>query len=124
MTDPVMLTVWGLLATFVLVFLHVPVGVAMGLAGVTGFGLMAGFDPAFAMIASETSNALSSLDLVTIPLFVLMGSFASLAGLSEDLYRWPRRPPSPAWRCLRCAATATATASPPVRWPPVARWAS
>jgi C4-dicarboxylate transporter DctM subunit len=83
MTDPVMLTVWGLLATFVLVFLHVPVGVAMGLAGVTGFGLMAGFDPAFAMIASETSNALSSLDLVTIPLFVLMGSFASLAGLSR-----------------------------------------
>lgn len=87
MTDPVMLTVWGLLATFVLVFLHVPVGVAMGLAGVVGFGLMSGFGPAFAMIASETSNALSSLDLVTIPLFVLMGSFASLAGLSEDLYR-------------------------------------
>lgn len=87
MSDPVMLTVYGLLATFVLIFLHVPVGVAMGVAGVVGFGLLAGFDPAFAMVASETSNALASMDLVTIPLFVLMGSFAGIAGLSEDLYR-------------------------------------
>lgn len=87
MTDPVMLTVWGLLATFALILLHVPVGVAMGLAGIVGFGLLQGFGLALAMIASETSNALSSTDLATIPLFVLMGAFASMGGLSEDLYR-------------------------------------
>lgn len=87
MGNPVVLTLLGLLATFVLIALHVPVGVAMGIAGVVGFGLFAGFDPALAMIASETSNNLSSLELATIPLFVLMGSFASVAGLSEDLYR-------------------------------------
>ena len=52
-----------------------------------GFGLLSGFGPALAMIASETSNNLASLDLATIPLFVLMGAFASMAGLSEDLYR-------------------------------------
>lgn len=87
MNDPVTLTVLGLLATFVMIALHVPVGVAMGIAGVVGFGLLSGFQPALAMIASETSNNLASLDLATIPLFVLMGSFASTAGLSEDLYR-------------------------------------
>ena len=87
MSGPVALTLWGLLGTFVLIALHVPVGVAMGIAGVVGFGVLAGFDPAFAMIASETSNNLASLDLATIPLFVLMGSFAGMAGLSEDLYR-------------------------------------
>lgn len=87
MSNPVVLTLLGLLATFVLIALHVPVGVAMGIAGVVGFGLFAGFDPALAMIASETSNNLASLELATIPLFVLMGSFASVAGLSEDLYR-------------------------------------
>lgn len=87
MSNPVVLTLLGLLATFVLIALHVPVGVAMGIAGVVGFGLFAGFDPALAMIASETSNNLSSLELATIPLFVLMGSFAGVAGLSEDLYR-------------------------------------
>jgi C4-dicarboxylate transporter, DctM subunit len=87
MTGPVALMVWGLLATFLLIALHVPVGVAMGIAGIVGFGILAGWGPAFAMIASETSNNLASLDLATIPLFVLMGSFASMAGLSEDLYR-------------------------------------
>lgn len=87
MDNPVTLMVLGLLATFALIFMHVPVGVAMGLAGVVGFGLMAGFEPALAMIASEAANALTSLDLMTIPLFVLMGSFAAVAGLSEDLYR-------------------------------------
>lgn len=87
MSGPVALTLWGLAGTFLLIALHVPVGVAMGIAGVVGFGLLAGFDPALAMIASETSNNLASLDLATIPLFVLMGSFASMAGLSEDLYR-------------------------------------
>lgn len=87
MSNPVVLSLLGLLATFVLIALHVPVGVAMGIAGVVGFGLFAGFDPALAMIASETSNNLSSLELATIPLFVLMGSFAGVAGLSEDLYR-------------------------------------
>ena len=54
MNDPVMLTLLGLAATFALILLHVPVGVAMGLAGVVGFGLLAGFEPAFAMIASDT----------------------------------------------------------------------
>ena len=87
MMDPVALTAWGLLGTFALIALHVPVGVAMGIAGVVGFGALAGFGPAFAMVASETANNLASLELATIPLFVLMGSFAALAGMSEDLYR-------------------------------------
>ena len=87
MTGPAALTAWGLLATFVLIFLHVPIGVAMGAAGVVGFGLLSGFHPAFAMVASEASNTLASPDLATIPLFILMGAFASAAGLSEDLYR-------------------------------------
>ncbi|MDO9200758.1 MAG: TRAP transporter large permease [Hydrogenophaga sp.] len=87
MDDAIQLAGFGLLATFVLIALHVPVGIAMGIAGVVGFGLLSGFHPALAMMASETSNALTSLDLLTIPLFVLMGAFASIAGLSEDLYR-------------------------------------
>ncbi len=87
MSGEVMLTVYGLLGVFALIALHVPVGVAMGVAGVIGFGLLAGFHPALAMMASEASNNFASAELATIPLFVLMGAFASAAGLSEDLYR-------------------------------------
>lgn len=87
MSDPVTLTIIGLAATFALVLLHVPIGIAMGVAGVGGFALLAGWPPALAMMASEAANTFSSLDLLTIPLFVLMGAFANVAGLSEDLYR-------------------------------------
>jgi tripartite ATP-independent transporter DctM subunit len=72
---------------FALILLHVPLGVAMGVAGVIGFGLLSGMGPALSLLASETAGAFASLDLATIPLFILMGGFASAAGLSEDLYR-------------------------------------
>jgi TRAP-type C4-dicarboxylate transport system permease large subunit len=85
--DPVAIAALGLAGMFVLIFLHVPVGIAMGVAGVVGFALLGGFWPALAMMATEASSTFSSLDLATIPLFVLMGSFAGAAGLSEDLYR-------------------------------------
>src|SRR5690606_30783757 len=87
MNDPVILTLLGLAATFALLLLHVPVGIAMGIAGVVGFAALAGPSPALAMIASEVAVTLSSLDLLTIPLFIMMGAFANVAGLSEDLYR-------------------------------------
>jgi tripartite ATP-independent transporter DctM subunit len=77
----------GLASIFALILAHVPVGVAMGVAGTIGFALMAGLGPALAMMAQEASSTFASLELATIPLFVLMGSFASAAGLSEDLYR-------------------------------------
>ena len=85
--DPVSVVMLGLVGMFVLILLHVPLGVAMGLAGVAGFGVLGGFAPALTLLASETSSNFSSLDLATIPLFIMMGGFASAAGLSEDLYR-------------------------------------
>ena len=85
--EPVSVVMLGLAGMFVLILLHVPLGVAMGLAGVVGFGVLGGFAPALTLLASETSSNFSSLDLATIPLFIMMGGFASAAGLSEDLYR-------------------------------------
>jgi tripartite ATP-independent transporter DctM subunit len=85
--DPVSVALLGLAGMFVLIVLHVPLGVAMGVAGVVGFGILSGFLPAFSLLASETSSLFQSLDLATIPLFIMMGGFAGAAGLSEDLYR-------------------------------------
>ena len=85
--DPIVVAVLGLAGMFALILLHVPLGVAMGVAGVVGFGLLAGFAPAFTLLASETATLFSSLDLAAIPLFLMMGAFATVAGLSEDLYR-------------------------------------
>ena len=85
--EPLWVALLGLAGMFLLIFLHVPLGVAMGVAGVVGFGLIAGFAPALTLLASETASLFSSLDLAAIPLFLMMGAFATVAGLSEDLYR-------------------------------------
>jgi len=85
--DPVTIVLVGLGGMFVLILAHVPLGVAMAIAGITGFGLLSGFRPALSLLSNETNSAFTSLDLATIPLFIMMGGFASAAGLSEDLYR-------------------------------------
>ena len=85
--DPVAITLLVLIGMFVLIFLHVPLGVAMGVSGVIGFGVLSGFKPALTLLASQTASMFSSLDLAAIPLFLMMGAFATVAGLSEDLYR-------------------------------------
>ena len=85
-SDPVTLLAAGAVFLLVLIFVHVPVGAAMAISGIVGFGLMVGFGPAFSTVAIETTTALSSHDLATIPLFLLMGSLAARARLSRDIY--------------------------------------
>lgn len=83
---PVELGVLGVLALFALILLHVPIGFAMLIVGVSSMGLLSSWGPAFTLIASETSNIFSSVDMATVPLFILMGTFAAIAGFPRDLY--------------------------------------
>ena len=84
--NPIMLASLVIIGMFVLILLHVPIGIAMATVGVIGFGLLSGFESSISLLASETVTAISSLDLAVIPLFVLMGNFAHAAGISTDLY--------------------------------------
>lgn len=85
--DPIALVGLGLLAMFALILLHVPIGVAMAIAGSAGFAMLVGVKPALSLIATEPASSLASLDLIVIPLFLLMGNFASASGLSGDIYK-------------------------------------
>ncbi len=76
----------GLLALFALMALQVPIGFAMIVVGVAGFALQAGWGPALTLLANEPTGILMSADLATVPLFLLMGTFASVAGFSTDIY--------------------------------------
>ncbi len=87
MTDPLVLGLLGLGAMFLLIALHVPVGVAMGLVGLAGTGLMIGFGPALSLLAIEPSAAMASEGLAVIAMFLLLGNFAHVGGLSAELYR-------------------------------------
>jgi tripartite ATP-independent transporter DctM subunit len=84
--DPLLIGALGLGAMFVLILLQVPIGISMIATGIVGFGLIAGFGPALSILATEPASNISSTDLAVVPLFLLMGSFASAGGLSADIY--------------------------------------
>ena len=86
-SDPIAIAIFGIVGMFVLIALHVPLGISMGIAGLVGFSMIGGMPAELSLLASETSSSFSSLELATIPLFILMCGFVGAAGLSEDLYR-------------------------------------
>lgn len=86
--NPHALAVAGFVALFVLMLLRVPVGIAMGLVGIVGFGVMSGdFDSALSVLAQSPIRTVADLNFAVIPLFLLMGAFASSSGMSRELFR-------------------------------------
>ena len=85
--DPLTTGLSGLAAMFLLIILQVPVGIAMGVIGVVGTGLIIGFEPALTLLATEPSAAMAAEGLAIIALFLLMGNLAHAGGLSDELYR-------------------------------------
>lgn len=77
--------VLGLLAVLLIIGTHI--GVALGLAGVFGMYFAIGPDAAWAQLAIVPFATTNSFLLAVIPLFILMGSFATQANLTTDLYR-------------------------------------
>jgi hypothetical protein len=63
------------------------IGVALGMAGFAGIYLSVGPDAALAQIAAIPFGTTNSFSLAVIPLFILMGSFATVSGITTDLFR-------------------------------------
>ncbi len=63
------------------------IGVALGLCGFLGIYLTVGPDAAFAQLAAIPFGTTNSFALAVIPLFILMGSFATVAAITTDLFR-------------------------------------
>ncbi len=77
----------GFLSLFALMLLRVPVGMAMGLVGVTGFGYLVGGGPALKMVGQTSMRTVTDYNFAVVPMFLLMGSFASTSGMSRELFR-------------------------------------
>ncbi|MBW2030103.1 MAG: TRAP transporter large permease [Deltaproteobacteria bacterium] len=84
--DPITIAAIGMGVMFLLIVLQVPIGISMAVVGITGFGILAGFTPAVTIIGTECVSALGNVDLAVIPLFLLMGNFATASGISGDIY--------------------------------------
>ncbi len=77
----------GFVSLFVLMLLRVPVGMAMGLVGVTGYGYIVGLEPALKMVGQTTMRTVTDSSFSVIPMFMLMGAFVSISGVSRELFR-------------------------------------
>src|SRR5215203_2626136 len=77
----------GFLSLFVLMLLRVPVGMAMGLVGVTGFGYLTSGLPALKIVGHTTMRTVTDFNFAVVPLFLLMGAFATTSGMSRELFR-------------------------------------
>ena len=75
-------------ALLILIFIRVPIGLAMFLVGLVGLYFVTGsFNLPLARLKSETFSTFSSYTLSIVPMFLLMGHFATLGGMSTALFK-------------------------------------
>ncbi len=75
-------------ALLTLIFLRVPIGLAMFLTGVVGLVLVTGStNIPLSRLETETFTTFASYSLSIIPMFLLMGHFATLGGMSQALFK-------------------------------------
>ncbi|MEW5424628.1 TRAP transporter large permease [Amorphus sp. 3PC139-8] len=80
-------TLVGFAILIALLAIRVPVGFAMATAGMCGFAMVVGFDPALSMVGQVAFNSLTAYEFSIIPMFILMGVFAARGNLSLELFR-------------------------------------
>src|SRR3979411_2839070 len=85
--SPDAVAILGFVALFALMLLRVPVGMAMGLVGVSGFGYLVGGTPALKLVGQTSMRTVTDYTFGVIPMFMLMGAFMSNSGMSRDLFR-------------------------------------
>jgi C4-dicarboxylate transporter DctM subunit len=124
-----------------LMAVRVPIAASMFAAGVVGYVIKAGWLPLASFLKSYAFGRFSSYDLSVIPLFLLMGQFATQGGLSRALFRFAsvvfgRFKGGLAMAAIvacalfgsvcgsSVATTAMRASCPPPPWPQGERWAS
>jgi C4-dicarboxylate transporter, DctM subunit len=73
--------------TLAVIALRMPVGLAMFFVGGVGYVLLVGWMPLINTLNNSTYSRFSSYTLSVVPLFLLMGQFATKAGLNRALFR-------------------------------------
>jgi len=88
LTTNLILGLLGVPAVLILVFLRVPIGLAMMAIGIVGTWMITkNFNPVMAQFKTLTYSTFASHSLSVVPLFLLMGQFATLSGLSTKIFK-------------------------------------
>lgn len=76
----------GIFVLFVLLAMRLYIGMAMMVVGFVGTGLLIGWQPSLDLLGLLPMDESTSYNLSVIPLFILMGQFAFISGISTDIY--------------------------------------
>ncbi len=76
----------GFAALLLLLFLRVPIAFAMALVGAVGFALLRSWGATWSMVGNVAFDTGLSYSLSVVPLFILMGNFLTISGVSHALY--------------------------------------
>lgn len=85
--DKAFIAVGGFVVLFALMAIRVPIGIAMGIVGVGGFALLTDWGPGLNLLMHSPIRTVTDYNFSVIPMFVLMGAFASASGMSQELFR-------------------------------------
>ena len=85
--DPIALSILIFLLLFFLLAIGLPIGFSMAATGFLGSALLIDIDAALALLGQTAFETTITFNLSIVPMFILMGYFASNSGLSEDLFR-------------------------------------
>jgi tripartite ATP-independent transporter DctM subunit len=87
----------GCLLMMVFFALGMPIGFTLGIVGFLGLFYVIGLSAALSTIALKFYASVSDYNFTLLPLFILMGAFANVSGMSRDLFetadKWLRRLP-------------------------------
>jgi tripartite ATP-independent transporter DctM subunit len=77
-------------AMMLAIALRMPIAIALFVGGTAGFAMIAGVTPLLGLLNEAPYSRVATHSLTVIPLFILMGQFASQGGISQALYRSAR----------------------------------
>ena len=80
------LLIFGIMLVFMA--LRVPIAVSMFAAGAAGYVMQTGWGPFSNFLNAQAFARFASYDLSVIPLFILMGHFATQGGISKALFQF------------------------------------
>jgi C4-dicarboxylate transporter DctM subunit len=86
--SPLLLAALIFAVMLVLMAVRTPIAVAMFAAGVVGYVGQAGWLPLASFLNTQAFARFASYDLSVIPLFILMGNFATQGGISRALFEF------------------------------------
>ncbi|HLV76795.1 MAG TPA: TRAP transporter large permease [Marinobacter sp.] len=73
-------------ALFFLLMIGVPVALSLAIAGGIGIILASGFEVLLGILSASPGSALTTYELLTVPMFILMAEFMGVSGITTSLF--------------------------------------